>query len=91
VIWAEHEPADPSEVDEDDDLCGYLFDLLEERLDLCARDNRFGLEPLDVHVVSLCRAMGLDPALARRWRELPDPPHEAFNDPDDEPDRMSSG
>jgi hypothetical protein len=91
VIWAEHEPADPSEVDEADDLCGYYFDLLEERLDLYARDNRFGLEPLDDHVVSLCRAMGLDTTLARTWRELPDPPDEAFAEPEEEPDRMSSG
>jgi hypothetical protein len=81
VIWAEHEPADPS--DDEDDLSGFFFDLLEERLDLLARDDRFGLEPLDVHVVSLCRAMGLDATLARRWRELPDPPDEASSDPGD--------
>ena len=73
VIWAEHEPADPSE-DEDDGLSGYFFDLLEQRLDLGARDNRFGLEPLDAHVVSVCRDLGLDTTLARRWRDLPDPP-----------------
>ena len=86
VIWAEHEPADPSEIDGDTDLSGDFFDLLEQLLDLYARDNRFGLEPLDVHVVSLCRSLGLDTTLARRWRELPDPPGEAFNDPDDGPD-----
>jgi hypothetical protein len=81
VIWAEHEPAegDPPE----DDMAGYFFDLLERRLDHYARDNRFGLEPLDVHVVSLCRAMALDTTLARRWRDLPDPPDEAFSDLDD--------
>jgi hypothetical protein len=89
VIWAEHEPADPSE--EEDDLSGYFFDLLEERLDVCARDNRFGLEPLDVHVVSLCRAMGLDTTLARRWRELPDPPDEAFAEREEEPAWRGSG
>jgi hypothetical protein len=83
VIWAEHEAADPCELSKDGDLCGYYLDLLEERLDLYARDNRFGLESLDVHVVSICRAMALDTALARRWRELPDPPDEAFLDPDD--------
>jgi hypothetical protein len=91
VIWAEHEPADPSEVEADDDYCGYLFGLLEERLELYARDDRFGLEPLDVHVVSLCRAMGLDTRLARRWRELPDPPDEAFSAPQDEPAWRGSG
>jgi hypothetical protein len=84
VIWAEHEPADPCEVD--DDLSGEFFDLLEQRLDLQARDDRFGLEPLDVHVVAFCRALGLDTALARRWRELPDPPGEALPGPEDDPD-----
>jgi hypothetical protein len=84
VIWAEHEPADPSELGGENDLSADFFDLLEERLDHYARDNRFGLEPLDVHVVSLCRTLGLDPTLARRWRELPDPPDEAFGEPDAE-------
>jgi hypothetical protein len=68
VIWAEHEPA---ELTDADDLSGEFFDLLEQRLDLLARDDRFGLEPLDVHVVSLCRSLGLDTTLARRWRNFP--------------------
>jgi hypothetical protein len=89
VIWAEHEPADCH--DPDEDLASEVFDLLEERLDLCARDNRFGQEPLDVHVVALCRSLGLDTTLARRWRELPDPPDEAFDDARDEPEWRGSG
>jgi hypothetical protein len=89
VIWAEHEPADPSE--DEDDLSSYFFELLDERLDLLARDDRFGLEPLDVHVVSLCRSLGLDTTLARRWRELPDPPDAAFSDPEEEPAWDGSG
>jgi hypothetical protein len=76
VIWAEHEPADPCEID--DDLSGEFFDLLDELLDLQARDDRFGLEPLDVQVVAVCRSLGLDTTLARRWRELADPPGAAF-------------
>ena len=91
VIWAEHEPADPSELGGENDLSGDFFDLLEQRLDHYARDNRFGLEPLDVHVVSLCRAMALDTALARCWRDLPDPPDEAFSDPEEEPAWRGSG
>jgi hypothetical protein len=91
VIWAEHEPADPSELGGENDLSADFFDLLEQRLDHYARDNRFGLEPLDVHVVSLCRAMALDPALARRWRELPDPPDEALSDEEDKPKWRGSG
>ena len=82
VIWAEHEPADPCELDGDDDLAGGFFDLLEDLLDLQARDNRFGLEPLDAHVVAVCRALGLDTGLARRWRDLPDPPDEAALEPE---------
>ena len=91
MIWAEHEPADPCELGGENDLSAYYFSLLEERLDLYARDNRFGLEPLDVHVVSLCRAMALDTTLARRWRELPDPPDEAFEFQDDALPRRDSG
>ncbi len=89
VIWAEHEPAEGA--DPDDDVSGHYFDLLEERLDVYSRDNRFGLEPLDVHVVSLCRAMALDPTLARRWRELPDPPDEAFDAASTDPAWRGSG
>ncbi len=89
VIWAEHEPAEAA--DPLDDLAGYFFELLETRLDILARDNRFGLEPLDVHVVSICRDMGLDVGLARRWRDLPDPPAAAFDDPHDEPGWHGSG
>jgi hypothetical protein len=89
VIWAEHEPDDSATPDED--LSGYFFDLLEERLDLYSKDNRFGLEPLDVHVVTMCRLMALDTALARRWRDLPDPPDEAFTDPDEAPAWRGSG
>ena len=89
VIWAEHEPAEGA--DPDDDVSGHYFDLLEERLEVYCRDNRFGLEPLDVHVVSLCRAMALDVSFARRWRELPDPPDATFLHPDDDPAWRGSG
>jgi len=89
VIWAEHEPDDSATPDED--LSGYFFDLLEERLDLYSKDNRFGLEPLDEHVVTMCRLMTLDTALARQWRDLPDPPEEALAPPEGEPGWRGSG
>ena len=73
VIWAEHEPLDPADVDPEDDALGYHLDLLEDRLMRHGRDPAFGLEPLDEHVASMCRSLGLDPDLARRWRELPEP------------------
>ena len=89
VIWAEHEPAETA--DPLDDLAGEVFELLDARLDILARDNRFGLEPLDVHVGSICRSLGLDVSLARRWRELPDPPQVAVADHADEPGWRGSG
>jgi hypothetical protein len=87
VVWAEYEDA------EDEDLCGYYLDLVEERLQLRGRDNAFGLvardqawdiEPLDDHVVRFCADMGLPAAAARLWRDLPDPPPEALLPPDDD-------
>jgi hypothetical protein len=83
VIWTEHEPADPSEADDDDDLRGYFLEFLEARLEGMATGDRFGLEPLDDHVAAVCRSLGLDPALARRWRELPHPEAAVFDPPAD--------
>jgi hypothetical protein len=91
VVWAEYEDA------EDEDVAGYHFDLIEERLELLGRDNAFGLrargpvwdlEPLEEHIVRFCADMGLPPAAARAWRDLPDPPPEALAPPadDDAPD-----
>ena len=97
VVWAEYEDA------EDEDLAGYFFDLIEERLSHHARDNTVGLigvdgvwdvEPLDDHIVRFCRALGLPEAAARAWRDLQAPPPEALLPPDDddedEPARESS-
>jgi hypothetical protein len=39
-----------------------------------------------VDVVAVCRSLGLDTTLARRWRELPDPPGEAALEPAADPD-----
>ena len=67
VIWAEHQDSD------DDDIVEYFSDLLETRMQLRARDSAFGLEPLDAHIVRLCRDLGLSEVAARDWRNLPDP------------------
>jgi len=88
VIWAEHEPAevdDAAGAPDGGEACDRMFDLLEERLSLLVRDNRFGLEPLDDHVRAVCRLLGLDEALARRWRDLPHP-DEAILDAGDDAD-----
>jgi hypothetical protein len=94
VIWAEHEPAEPPER-EDEDIAGYYFDLLEERLARLSReDDGFGLTPLDEHVVAMCAELALPVRLARAWRDLPDPPETAFlewpEDPADTPPAKSS-
>ena len=86
VIWAEHEPDDSDEADED--VSDIFFHLLEQQLERKARDERFGLAPLDDDVAAVCGALALPGALARRWRDLPDPPGD---EPDEEPDRRSSG
>ncbi|HEY3948408.1 hypothetical protein [Phenylobacterium sp.] len=81
VIWAEHEPADPPETENGaDDPCGLLLDRLEEWLDRHISDPAFGRQPLDDHVVATCRALGLSPDLARRWRDLPGPAVAACGD-----------
>ncbi|MGZ5987180.1 MAG: hypothetical protein ACXWK7_19815 [Caulobacteraceae bacterium] len=86
VIWAEHEVPDWDEPDEiTRDAC---FELLEERLQARSRDDRFAEPPLDDHILEVCAALGLSISLARRWRDLPDPPDD---EPDDEADRRSSG
>ena len=73
VIWAEHEPAEGADFDPEDDDLGYHLDLLEERLRQHVSDPGFGRQPLDEHVAAMCASLGLDPALARRWRDLPEP------------------
>jgi hypothetical protein len=89
VIWAEHDPDEGEDPDEDmPEIC---FDLLEQRLQARARDDRFAEPPLDDHILETCAAIGLSTSLARRWRDLPDPPDDAPDAPDTEPDRRSSG
>ena len=80
VIWAEHEANDWDEPDEiTRELC---FDLLEQRLQTRSReDDRFAEPLLDDHILETCAALDLSTTLARRWRDLPDPPGEATADP----------
>ena len=87
VIWAEHEPAEPLEWEEDD-VAGYHFERLDHHLDRLAEDNACGLDqPLDEHILQVCRALRLCEAFAAKWRDLPDPPPEAYIDWDDVPNR----
>ncbi len=96
VIWAERERAEAPEA-EADDLLEQRFERRGARLDRLVRRPGFAREPLDDQVVSLCRDIGLDEDLARRWRDLPepslaDPPDDsAHGFPDSPPPRRESG
>jgi len=80
VIWSEHERSDSHE----DGLWEEFFDVLEQTLQIQSRQEGFGQAPLDDHVVEVCNDLGLSASLARRWRDLPDPPG-------DEPDEAPPG
>jgi hypothetical protein len=88
-IFAEREAAEPSPMDDSFDDC--LLDLLEERLAHLACADGFGLEPLEAQASAVCRELGLDPALAARWRELPDLGDGADPDPAPGPAWRGSG
>jgi len=81
VIWSEHERSDSH--DPDEGLWEEFFDILEQTLQIKSREDGFGQTPLDDHVVEVCSDLGLSTALARRWRELPDPPGDAVTPPDE--------
>jgi hypothetical protein len=68
VLWTEAERPDWTEARTPEAL-----ELLDAHLEVRALDDRFADRDLDAQVADLCRALGLDPDLARRWRELPEP------------------
>jgi hypothetical protein len=82
VIWNETESAD----DATD-----LEEALEDALTLDMLRDDFCDEPLDDHVARICLSLDLSSEAAERWRDLPDPPEESGEPPDDAPDRRSSG
>jgi hypothetical protein len=82
VIWNEVE---------DPDYAIFLEEVLDDLIVEEMRRDGFCAEPLDEHVDLVCRVLGLNLDDARRWRDLPDPPEEEDADPDEPPDRMSSG
>jgi hypothetical protein len=86
VIWTEHERSDSHE----DGLWEEFFDVLEQTLKIQSREDGFGRTPLDDHVAQVCSDLGLSAALARRWRDLPDPPDDERANPAD-PDWRGSG
>ena len=85
VIWAERERP---EAEAPDHAIAFDFDLLDEWLTDQVGDPRFTLQPLDEQVAAACRDLGLDPRLAGRWRELPEPDDGLSSDA--APDRESS-
>ena len=77
VVWSEYEwdePPDP----EDDEVSLHFARAYNWILNVSARDNGFGLQPLDDHVVEAARALKLCETAAANWRNLPDPPDRAY-------------
>ena len=65
------------------------------------KEDHFGLQDLDDHVISLCRALDLPEDLGRKFRDLPRPPPEGDDDegyagsyifePQSRPERRDTG
>lgn len=92
MAWSEYEGCDADEDFDDRDL---FLEVIRDVLIKAARDDAFGMvvrddawveEPLDEHVVRLCRGLGLPELAALQWRDLPDAPPDALLPPDDEDD-----
>jgi hypothetical protein len=82
VIWNEIES--PDEATD-------LEEALEDALTLDMLRDRFCDEQLDDHVARLCLDLDLSTEAAERWRDLPDPPEEEGEPPDEPGERRSSG
>ena len=67
VAFSEYEAPD------DEEARDFVLEALEGALFGDGADPDFARQPLDEHVVQLCRGLGLSPRLAARWRELPEP------------------
>jgi hypothetical protein len=68
---------DEYEAPEQADACDFCVEMLDGLLEDRAREPGFADAPLDEQVAEICDELGLDPARAARWRELPDPPDPA--------------
>ena len=85
VVFAEHEGPET----EDERL--FALEALEELLLEAAGRADFARGPLDDEVAQVCRDLELSPALARRWRDLPDPPDGALAELDERSAWRGSG
>jgi hypothetical protein len=77
VVWAENEWDEPPDPDEDEASLHFAR-AYNWIVNTAARDNGFGLQPLDDHVVEAARALKLCETAAANWRNLPDPPDRAY-------------
>ncbi|MGZ6015686.1 MAG: hypothetical protein ACXWKM_08060 [Phenylobacterium sp.] len=64
----------------------FVLEGLEDGLYEQAAEGVSCSQPLDEQVAEACEALGLSPALAARWRELPDPRDPPDPDAQPEPD-----
>ncbi|WP_296595840.1 hypothetical protein [Phenylobacterium sp.] len=90
VAWAEREAYEGPE-DEREEFFDDLMDGLAVYLSARAAQETFEQSPLDEEVVALCADLGLPEARARGWRDLPDPPAEASDEPFDGDDALDPG
>jgi len=67
VVWDEYERP------EDEAACDFTLEFLDETVLEMAAGPGFAQRPLDELVAEACDLLGLDPARAARWRDLPDP------------------
>jgi len=81
VMWTEAESPDSA---------ADLEETLDDLMSIEIQGHGFCDQALDDHVMRTCLALGLSPANAERWRDLPDPPGEP-GEPGDPPHRSGSG
>jgi len=88
VIWNEFEAGDADDWEE----AGKLLEILRGRLDRDSAEDAFGLveqdgqwvvRPLDEHIIRACVLLDLPEEVAAAWPDLPDPPDDWPEPPDD--------
>ena len=83
VIW--------DEAEDDDGTKACNEEAMEELVTNECLGDSFCAEPLDDHIARVCRMLCLSSEAAERWRDLPDPPKESSEPPDEPGERRGSG
>ena len=88
TIWAEHERPDWEETFR---LYHHHSRRFESRLEVLQRDAAFSEGDLDIQILDLAGDLGLNQVTAARWRQLPNPPDELWEDDAGDDPRFDSG